>query len=91
MTHVVVVTSVPMLLVLWWRRLSRIILRVKPLCASAVASENVVAAGVSAPVMAYMHREHVHVGEPYAVVSILCEPIGMHEHVIFRMIIFHMR
>ena len=53
---VVVVTSVPMSLVLWWRRISRIILRVQSLCASAVTSANVVAAGVSAPVMAYMHR-----------------------------------
>ena len=38
-----------------------------------------------------VHASCEHVGEPYAVVSILCEPIGMHEHVIFRMIIFHMR
>ena len=45
-----------MSLVLWWRRTSRIILRVQSLCASAVTSANVVAAGVSAPVMAYMHR-----------------------------------
>ena len=31
----------------------------------------------SAPVMAYIYRIHMqaHVGEPYAVVSILCEPI----------------
>ncbi len=86
-----VVTSVPMLLVLWWRRLSRIVLRVQPLCASAVASTNVVAACVSAPVMAYTCIVSEHVGEPYAVGSILCEPIGMHEHVIFLMIIFHMR
>ena len=30
-----------------------------------------------------VHASCEHVGEPYAVVSILCEPIDMHEHVIF--------
>ena len=44
----------------------------------------------SAPVMAYIYRIHMqaHVGEPYAVVSILCEPIDMHEHVIFFVCLF---
>ena len=90
---VVVVTSVPMSLVLWWRRISRIILRVQSLCASAVTSANLVAAGVRSVPLSWRTCIVMceHVGEPYAVVSILCEPIGMHEHVIFRMIIFHMR
>ena len=76
MTHVVVVTSVHMSLVLWWRRLSRIIVRVQPLCAPAVCfgicgccwRQFSVAEAAVLPVMAYMHREHV--GELYAVVSI---------------------
>ena len=48
MTHVMVVTSVHMPLVLWWRCLPWIILRVQPLCASAVATAYVIAVDVSA-------------------------------------------